>query len=253
MRKLKLILLCLLFTMKIFSDPKGDEIMKKNDSLKKANDSYSLTTMILINSQGDKKVRQLKMYSKEATDGTNSFIEFVEPADVKGTRFLTIGHKKGDDEQRLYLPALGKVRRISSSKKGGSFMGSDLNYFDMEDHDLTDFKYQYLRDGNYSTMDCFVVEMIPLQDNAPYSKQIAWINKANYYVYKVECYEKNNQKDPMKTIVFLEVTNYQGVLLPQKMVVDHHFNKHKTLLSMTEQKVNIGLKDSIFSIQNLTK
>lgn len=248
-----IILIFLVSIMSVFSDPRGEEIAKKNYNLPEAADSYSISTMVLINSRGDKKVRKLKMYSKKAKDGTNSFIEFVEPADVKGTRFLTIGHKKGDDEQRLYLPALGKVRRISSSKKGGSFMGSDLNFFDMEDHDFTDFQYKYIKDETYNGMSCHIIEMYPEDENAPYSKQVAWINKSDFFAYKVECYDKKSGNPLMKTIVMMDVKSIGGVLMPGKLVVDHHLKNHKTLLSMSDRKVNIGLKDTIFSVQNLTK
>ena len=254
MKKLSIILSAiLLLSVSLCADPKGEEIARKNSNLPESKDSYSISVMTLINSRGEKKIRRLKSYSKDGKDGRNSFVEFLEPADVKGTRFLTIGHDVGDDEQRLYLPALGKVRRISSSKKGGSFMGSDLNYFDMEDHGYDDFTYRYVKDEVYSGMDCYVIEMYPKDENAPYSKQIAWISKENFFSYKIECYSKKSGSPLMKIIVFLDVKNYSGVLIPGKIVVDHKLDNHKTLMQTLEQKVNVGISDSIFTVQNLQK
>lgn len=253
MKKLLLTTLCFALSFAIFADKKGEEISRKNFDLKESKDSFSISSMILINSRGDKKIRKLKTFSKEGPEGRNSFIEFEEPADVKGTRFLTIAHKVGDDEQRLYLPALGKVRRISSSKKDGSFMGSDLNYYDMEDRNYEDNTYRFLREEKYNKMDCYVIERVPTDKNAPYSKQIVWINKADYFVYKAECYEKKGSKQLLKTIVFLDVKNFDGVLIPMKIVVDNHIKKHKTLLATSKQQINIGIKDSVFSVQNLQK
>ena len=88
----------------------------------------------------------MEIITKEGAEGTNTFMKFIEPADVKDTKFLTIAHNKSDDEQRLFLPALGKVRRISSSTKNEKFMGSDLTYYDLEDYEYEDFTYKYVKD-----------------------------------------------------------------------------------------------------------
>ena len=255
MKKLLLIIFVfnlLMISMVLSADPKGDEIARKHYDLPEENDSYSQSTMILIDSRGNKKVRKVVMFSKKTDVGTNSMVEFVEPADVKGSKFLTIGYKDGDDDQRLYLPALGKIRKISSSNKDGSFMGSDLNYFDMEDHDYNDYLYKYIKEEMYEDRDCFVLEMISKDENAPYSKQLAWIAKENYFIYKIECYsKKNNQLE--KTIVFLNVSSIGGILTAKRTVVENILKNHKTLLQIDEKKNNIGVKDSIFSIQNLNK
>ncbi len=252
-KKLFLVSLVFFITAVLFADKKSDEIARKYYDLKKSDDSYSIGLMVIINKRGEKKTRKIEMYSKETKEGTNSFVKFLEPADVKGTKFLTIGHKKGDDEQRLYLPALGKVRRISSSKKDGTFMGSDLNYFDMENHVFEDFTYKYIKDKTYKDMDCYVIEASPLDKNAPYSKQVLWINKKDYFVYKSDCYDKKSDEKLLKTIVITEIKIINDVIIPVKIVVDNHQTKGKTLFMMDNVKINVGLKNNIFSIQNLEK
>jgi outer membrane lipoprotein-sorting protein len=252
MKKIILFLCLIIFILPLFADQKGNEIAKKYFSLKESRDCSSLTLMVLINKKGEKKIRKLESYSKEGKNGRNSFMKFVEPADVKGTTFLIIGYNKGDDEQRIYLPALGKIRRISSSNKDQKFMGSDLTYYDMEDHEYNDFTYKYIKDDNYEGMDCHVIEMYPTDKNSPYSKQVTWISKKDFFAYKLECYDKKRNKK-IKTIVSLDVKSFDGVLIPQRMVVDNHVENHKTLVQDTNIKINKGLKDTIFTIQNMQK
>jgi hypothetical protein len=102
----KIIQIVLFFAVAFYvsADQKGEQIAKSNFDLKKSRDSYSIATMVIISKSGDKKNRKLEMFTKETAEGTNSFIRFLEPADVKGSTFLTIAYKKGDDDQRLYLP-----------------------------------------------------------------------------------------------------------------------------------------------------
>lgn len=236
----------------IFADAKGEEIAKKTYDLKEANDQYSMGTMVLIDKKGEKKLRKVEMYTKKTKVGTNSYIEFLEPADVKGTKFLTIGYDKGDDDQRLYLPALKKVRKISSSQKDGSFMGSDISYYDMEERSFEDSEYKYIKEEIYNNIDCFVIESTPKDKSAPYSKQIMWISKNDYFPYKIECYDK--KRDTLiKTIVAVETKTIDGVIIRTKMVVDNQKDGTKTLFQLENVKVNIGIKDDIFSVQNLEK
>ena len=132
-------------------------------------------------------------------------------------------------------------------------MGSDLNYFDMETHVFEDFTYKYIKKEAYNEMDCYVIESFPEDKNAPYSKQILWINSKDYFTYKMDCYDKKKEKGLLKTIVITEVKVIDGVIMPIKIVVDNHKTKGKTLLKMDNLKINIGLKNNIFSVQNLEK
>ncbi len=251
MKRIIFTALTFLLSISLFADEKGDEIVRKNKDLKKASDSYSEADMVLIDKKGGQKKRKVIMYSKDSKEGTNSFTEFLEPADVRGTKFLTIA-RKGDDEQRLYLPALKKTRLISSSSKDGKFMGSDLSYYDMEDRDFEDFDYKYLKDEKFGDIDCFVIEATPKDKTSPYSRSIMWISKSDYFTYKLETYDKKDD-NLYKTIVMVEVKTIDGVLFPTKTVVENNKEGTKTLLSMSNMKINSGIKDSVFSVQNLEK
>lgn len=253
MKKNFMITIMFLITFALFSAaPNADEIMEKSYNLPSSKDQYNISKMVLIDSKNNKKVRTLEMFTKETDEGTNSFARFLEPSDVKGTTFLTIGHKKGDDEQRIYLPALGKVRRISSSQKDGKFMGSDIYYYDMEDRDISDATYKYLRDDTHDGMECWIIEATPTDENAPYSKSILWVSKENYFLYKTEAYDKKKGKH-IKTMVMRNVENINGVLIAKQIVVDNHKDDHKTLFILENPRINIGIKDDVFTVQNMTK
>ncbi|HBE03104.1 MAG: hypothetical protein A2096_09180 [Spirochaetes bacterium GWF1_41_5] len=236
----------------LWCDPKGDEIMKKHFALKKSEDALSTASMILIDKTGARKTRKIISYSQETGEGKNTFIEFLEPADVKGTRFLTIAHKNIDDEQRLYLPALKKVRKIAASGKDGKFMGTDLYFYDMEDRNFEDQNYTYIKDGTFEQKPCFIVEAVSKDPNAPYGKSLEWVSRDDYFIYKIEAYDKKSLS-LVKTIVFLEIKNINGVLIAHKTAVDNHKDIHKTLISLDEVRINSGISEKIFTVQNLEK
>ncbi len=249
------IFLTIISTLICIADPKGEEIAKKNYSLKKANDMTCMVKMILVDKDGNKQVRSINMYTKKGPNGINSFSEFIEPADVKGTKFLTVVEKNGENVQRLYLPALKKVRRIASDNKDGKFMGSDLCYFDMEDHDYEDSNYEFISENEklstkeYADMKFYIIKSISKDTNCPYSYTKIWINMDNYFIYQAIPFDKKGNHE--KTIIMFNVENIQGVMITKKTLIINQKEKHQTLMTMENVKLNTGLKDNIFEVQNL--
>jgi len=144
MKRILVLVLCCTAANGLFADSKGDAIVKASLDKKTPIDMVATATMTITDRSGIVKIRKLKEVSKETAEGTKVFIEIIEPADVNGTKFLTVSRKGAATDQRIYLPALKKVRKISSSGKSGEFLGSDLTYFDMEKH--------YFEDGIYTLL-----------------------------------------------------------------------------------------------------
>lgn len=243
-----------------FADAKGDEIAKRFFDLKDSNDSFSKATMTIIDSSKNQKTREIELYGrKDAARGDvkDSFVRFLDPADVKNTKFLTVGNNNGDDDQRIYLPALKKARKISSSDKSGKFVGSDLFYYDMENKNFEDYTYKFieenvtLSDKSFAGMTFYVVEQIDKDPAAPYSKTITWQNMKDNFVYKTEAYDKNG--NVWKTLYVLKTQIIDGIIVPTDSLIVNVKDNSKTRLQVKEVKLNTGINASVFSIQNLEK
>ena len=91
------------------------------------------SSMTIYSPSGDKRVRKMTIVSKLYENGSleKKLIRFIEPADVKGTGFLSFDYLKKNDDKWIYMPALRKTRRIVSSENAKSFMGSEFSYADM--------------------------------------------------------------------------------------------------------------------------
>lgn len=162
-------------------------------------DSIVTGNMILRDRQGQTSTRRMRILSLEGTDdGDKSVVVFNHPPDIDGTALLTHSHKKRDDDQWLFLPALRRVKRISSSNKSGSFVGSEFSYEDMSNIEIDKYKFRFLRDDKLEDQETFVVERIPLDENSGYTKQIAWIDKAHYRTLKVDFYDRKDSR--LKTL-----------------------------------------------------
>ena len=150
-------------------------------------------TMVLRNRQGQESRRELRVKVLEVEgDGDRSLFVFDEPRDVAGTAMLIHGHTDAPDDQWLYLPALTRVKRISSANRSGSFMGSEFAYEDMSVPEVEKYTYRYLRDEPCGELTCTVVERFPTEERSGYLRQVVWQDKDELRVWKVEYYDRKD-------------------------------------------------------------
>lgn len=233
-------------------DNKGLDIAK----LQKAQntgwqDAVSELRMVLHSKSGSINERVIEVKSLEVDgDGDKNLMVFKKPLDVQGTAFLSYSHIEGPDDQWIYLPALKRVKRISSRTKSGSFMGSDFSYEDLASFEVEKYDYNYLREETCGEWRCHVIENNPKDLYSGYSKLITWVDAEHYRIQKVEFFDKKGQQ--LKT---LAVKNYE--LLNEKFwrpsysVMKNVQTGSKTELFWGDIRLQTGLTDAQFSQNSL--
>ncbi|MBU0485698.1 MAG: outer membrane lipoprotein-sorting protein [Proteobacteria bacterium] len=210
--------------------------------------------MELKNRHGQASTRLIRIKTLEVKDdGDKSLSIFDTPMDVKGTAFLTFSHKQGDDDQWLYMPALKRVKRISSRNKSGSFMGSEFAYEDISSQEIEKYTYKWLRDETYDGRACFVIERYPVdQENSGYTRQVTWLDQEEYRAWKVDYYDR--KKSLLKTLVMSGYQQYLGKYWrAAEMQMVNHQNGKSTGLLWTGYKFRQGLTESDFSKNSLQR
>ncbi|MFQ5993468.1 MAG: outer membrane lipoprotein-sorting protein [Acidiferrobacterales bacterium] len=210
-------------------------------------------TMILRNKHGQQSRRQVRTRAKEVTnDGDKSFVIFDQPRDVKGTALLSFSHKIANDDQWLYLPALKRVKRIASANKSGSFVGSEFAYEDVSSQEVEKYTYKHLRDEVLADQDSFVIERYPVSKYSGYTRQVVWIDKAEYRPLKVDYYDRKNSL--LKTLTFSEYNEYLGKYWrAHKMHMVNHQTGKSTLLEWSNYKLRNGFTDRDFDKTSLKR
>ena len=235
-------------------EEKGLEIAQAaNDYDEGFESSETALTMILKNKQGQESTRYMNNQTLELTaDGDKSLIVFNSPKDVEGTATMTFTHKEGPDDQWLYLPALKRVKRISSSNKSGPFMGSEFAYEDLSSQEVEKYTYKYLRDENFNGQDTYVVERYPLDPKSGYTKQVVWYNKANYRLEKTDFYDRKGAL--LKTLTYRDYKEYLGKhWRAGEMYMVNHQTEKSTLLKFGDYKFKTGLAENDFSQNSLIR
>ncbi len=202
--------------------------------------------MILRNRQGQESTRTIRSKTLEIEgDGDKILTIFDEPRDVQGTALLTFTHKEGPDDQWLYLPALKRVKRISSDNKSGPFMGSEFAYEDISSREVDKYTYKYLRDDTLDGMDVFVIERYPKDSKSGYTRQILWLDREHYKERKIEYYDRKDAL--LKTLIFTGYNLYNDRFWrAHEMYMENHQTGKSTRLLQTDFRFGVGLTDRDF-------
>jgi len=216
-------------------------------------DYQAKMVMILKNRHGEESVRYLRTKNLEVeNDGDKSLVVFDRPRDVKGTALLNFTHKTGTDDQWLFLPALKRVKRISSANKSGSFMGSEFAYEDVTSQEVEKYTYKWIRDEACDAMECFVFERYPAYKNSGYTRQVVWLDKKEYRMLKIDFYDRKNSL--LKTQTFRKYNQYLGKYwYPDEMFMQNHQTGKSTLLQWSDYKFKNGFKNRDFNKNSLKR
>lgn len=216
-------------------------------------DSTADLEMVLRNRQGQESRRTLHSKSLEQEDdGDKGLVIFNSPADIDGTALLTFSHKSGDDDQWLYLPALKRVKRISSSNKSGPFVGSEFAYEDLSSQEVEEYTYRFMRNETIQGQDMFVVEFYPVDPRSGYTKQIVWLDQQEYRVWRVDYFDRKDAL--LKTLTF---SGYQRYLdkfwRSDEMEMINHQTGKSTELIWKNHQFQTGLKEEDFDRASLAR
>lgn len=198
-------------------------------------------TMILRSKQGRESQRELRLKVIEVDgDGDRTMFVFDRPRDVKGTAFLVHSHKSDPDDQWLYLPALKRVKRISSSKQSGSFMGSEFSYEDMGAVEVEKYTHRFLRNESCGEFECVVSERIPAGEDSGYSRQVVWLDQEELRTIQVQYFDLT--ENHLKTMV---VEDYQKYLdrywRGSTITMTNHLTGKSTVLNWSEYEFGTDL------------
>lgn len=179
------------------------EIMERVDGRDDGDNMIADMEMVLIDKHGKQRHRCLRSYVKDKGDDSLRLFFFIHPAEVRNTGLLIWDYRKSirDDDQWLYLPSLQKTKRIATSDKSDSFMGSDFTYADLTRFDPDDYDFELEKESVVGAFKVWVISAVPRtekviqetgyqkslllvrQDNYCVVRGVHWLVKLNYYKY----------------------------------------------------------------------
>ncbi len=248
-----LVLFVFVFSFSIFvsaDEFTGKEIMEKVYNRNTGQSRRANLEMILINNRGDERIRKLKQYQRDFGNVEKKIMFFISPQDVRGTSFMnwTYQDNRGDS-QWIYLPALGKIKRISAENKSDNFMGSDFTYDDLGERNIDEDNHSLIKTEEVRGEDCYVVKNIPKEQDYMYSKTITWVSKDNLIGLKKEFYDQEGNLLKVLTVREYQVIN--GIVTITHSEMENVQKDHKTILKLDEVNYNTEIPENRFTERSM--
>ena len=184
--------------------------------------------------------------------GDRSLIRFTYPNDIKGTGFLVWEHPKADDERFLYLPSLGRVRRIAASEAQESFVGSDFTYEDIGGRQFEDYTYR-VADGaagtstwtapDGSTFPAYVLESRHRDPAARFPRVVSLVRQDNFVVVHAEIFNKRNERQKIFDAVRVGKSGAYWTTFEMRMSDSLQRTRTELILETVEYDVGLGVDD----------
>jgi hypothetical protein len=179
--------------------PSPREIMDKVTTTRKLDGSEAVIKMTVLGEGGQAREREISMATKLYDGGKTEkrIYRFLSPADVQGTGILVFDYENKPDDVWIYLPALRKTRRVVSTQRSQSFMGSEFSYGDLNIPPLDDFDYRLVKEEPMGGEPCYVIDLVPknkeIAEAEGYSKKTYWVSKAKLAVVRGLYYDKDGK------------------------------------------------------------
>lgn len=231
----------------------GKEVIEKVYNREEGEDRKGNLTMTLVNSRGDKRVRKLRQFYKDYGDTEKKIMFFLSPADVRNTSFMNWSYNDPakDDDQWIYLPALRRVKRISSDSKDDYFMGSDFTYDDLGERHPDEDNHKLLRTESFKGENCYVVESKPKDPDYMYSKTVTWIIKGKWIGLKKKFYDEDGEF--LKELHVKEYNQQNGIWIILNSVMKNVQKDHKTVMEYENVELNTGIRDAYFTERMMSR
>ena len=244
---------------------RGQWLARQIEDREAGKDARMSMRMRLVDRQQRMRERAMTMLtlrggSGRPAPGDRTLVRFTYPNDIKGTGFLVWEHPDADDERFLYLPALGRVRRIAASEAQESFVGSDFTYEDIGGRQLEDYSYRLIEDAGATkawtapdgaTHPVFTLESRRRDASARFPRVVSLVRQDNFIVVRAEIY--NRRDEVQKTFEALKVEKVGGYWTALEMRMTDALQRTRTELSLEKVEYDVGLTPDDFSRRQLER
>ena len=235
-----------------FSQPTGLWVAQRMDERERGDDASLKMDMTLIDKRARERHRKLIIIRKDFGGKDKLLLRFTYPKDIKGTSFLVWEHKGRDNERFLYLPALGRVRRIATREKNENFAGTDFSYEDISGRKLEDYTYKLVKkEIIYEEKKCFLLASYPKEKDSRYPKILSYVRKDNFVVIKAEYLNKKEEIEKTYQVLNLRKVDEIWTVLDHSM--ENHKTNHKTFIKVKGVQYNKGIPEKRFERRALKR
>ena len=220
------------------------------DNLYEVN-TISRLDLVIRDRSGQERLRTFHTVNKIIDDRLHSIGRLIAPEYLRGMTVMVI---EGDGQRHdafVYLPSLGRVRRVTTAQRGDAFLGSDLTYEDFERQYVEDYELGFVAAKTIGDEPCHVIRGHPRR-RFNYEHVDFFVARSDAAILESRYY-KRGAETPYRMIASprASMTNGGGHVLPRRIEVRNLMRGTTTEVVIHEIAINPEIDDRIFSAVTL--
>lgn len=241
--------------------PNALNLMRQSSQVSIVQDSRAQTMFRLTSASGKVREQLASTITRQMGTGTSGaarLARFLSPSDVKGTAVLTVEQAARDDDIWLFLPALGKVRRLQAENKRDAYMGTDLSYGDVIGHAPEDWNHRVTGSAAVDGVPCWIIESLPrspaVAASSGYGRRVNWVRSDNAVMVRAELYSVQGHLSKRITQrAITRVSQSPARWQAMHIVAENVQSRHRTDIILSGYQANIGLAADQFTPRALER
>lgn len=226
--------------------------------------------MVLTDRTGFQRRREVREFRQRLEDLEASLVFFDDPPDIRGSALLSKERADGWDDQWLYLPAVGKIRRIAESGRTDYFLGTDLTFEDFSVEDIDRFSYKMAGpDTEIVGRRSRVIDAVSVDTasrrRSGYGLRRVYVDAERYVILRTDYFGRSDRL--LKTLRASDVVSYElqipnpkseipnprKIWRADRIFVDNFDRNHSTDILVTRRALSDGLPRDLFTPRTLRR
>ena len=227
----------------------GRDIMLESQKRTSSRSHKYEGTLTVTDSKGKRSVKRWT-YDRFGSHGeSKAVLRFVEPAEVRGVALLIVNHKDRASDQWMWIPDLGRERRVAMQDRSTRFFGTDFTFEDLEERDVDQYTYRVLGEENINGAPAWKLEAKP-KKSSQYTHSYVWVRKPDYVIARIENY-KGAQL--VRHVSYTQIRVVDGVPAAHTITMQDLGRKSETEIVSDKLRFNVPMTEDQFTLQALRR
>jgi hypothetical protein len=213
--------------------------------------------MVMKDRMGVERLLEAEMFweKDQATRLSKVLLKFDNPPELRGAAVLVI-EKKPVNDMFMFLPELGKTRRITSSMVNGNMMGTDFSYEDFARLQgmIGSLEATRAPDEQLAGRAVFVTESVPAAADSEYQRIRTLVDQQTCVPLRVEFFHKG-VAEPVKALSVdpANVAEVKTGWMPREMRMEDLRGGTSTDMVIEKLEVSVPIPKKMFSQTELDR
>ncbi len=196
-------------------------------------------------------VRRVQLVRKQSVRPGKALVRFLDPPEVRRTSVLILEASDRYDDLFVFLPALGRVRRVSAGQRADSFFGTDLAYEDVEPKHAADWDVTLLERSAEEGTPCLLLDIRPRRaETSTYERMVSCIEPERAIVLRTAFWRDGAETKQLR-VSLADVREVAGRQIPFALTMATPRLRSETVVTTESYDIRPGLPEAIFTQSNL--